>query len=121
MRLNRKGACTLIGLLVVVCASVALASSSASAEVASPASAEFCVNNTVNNVQRCFGAPRQMNSVTGIGIQTGACVGYDTSGGTCSPVGYPAEIYTPLGEHQPWIMGTAAALTYVNAYAGVLE
>jgi hypothetical protein len=121
MRLNGKSACSLLGLLAVVCASVALVSSSASAEVAAPATAEFCANNTVNNVQKCFGTARQMNRVTGIGIQTGACVGYDASGGTCAPVGNPAEVVAPLGTHQPWVMGTAAESTYVNAYAGVVE
>jgi len=121
MRVNRKSACSILGLLAVLCAAIALVSSSASAEVASPDSAEFCNNNTVNNVQKCFGVAREMNKVIGIGHQTGVCVGYDSSGGSCAPLENPAEEFSPLGSHQPWIMGTASASTTFTAVAGVIE
>jgi len=121
MRINRKSACSILGLLAVVCAALALLSSSASAEVASPDSAEFCNNNTVNNVQKCFGVARQMNEVIGIGHQTGVCVGYDTTQGSCAPVENPAVAYPPLGTYQPWIIGTASASTTFTAVAGVVE
>jgi hypothetical protein len=110
-----------LGVLIAVVVPAALLSASASAEVASPASVQYCANTRVNNVQKCFGAPREMNEALGSGNETGICVGEDTVQGTCVPVGAIAIVQTSIGIHQPWVIGTASASTLTNVIAGVVE
>lgn len=83
----------------------------------SPAAAEFCVNQQVNNVQRCWGPPQSLETVYGHGISTGICVGEDTTPGPCAPVGQLTVLTVGRGTHQPWVTGTGSNLTYVNATA----
>jgi hypothetical protein len=83
----------------------------------SPAQAagEFCVNQQVNNVQKCWGPPQSVEVVYGVGHSTGLCVGEDTVQGQCSPAGQMALLRVARGTHQPWVTGTASALTTFNA------
>jgi len=70
----------------------------AMALLSSPASAgQYCANNTVNNVQKCFGSPQEMNEAQAVGIEIGVCVSENTVRGTCVPMGGVAVDMTSLG------------------------
>lgn len=119
MQVFVKRAGCLLGLIAATIVPVALGSTSASAEVASPADVQFCAGNQVNNVQRCFGAPRQLNTVLAAGSTTGVCVGADTKEGPCGATGQFVTVHIETGVHSPWVQGTTSTLTYATAYAEI--
>lgn len=81
------------------------------------AAAEFCVNQQVNNVQKCWGPSQTLETAYATGLSTGVCVGEDLTQGQCTAVGGTAVVNVARGQHQPWVIGTASKLTYVFANA----
>ena len=82
---------------------------------ASSASADdyYCWNSQVNNANKCWGPGSSFSSAKGWGNETGVCVGFDASGGTCAPVFTTAHVYgVPGGTHYPWIIGTGGNFTH---------
>jgi hypothetical protein len=86
---------------------------------AASADAQFCANTPVNNVQRCFGAPRNTTTVEAAGATTGVCVGVFGLAGPCAPTGAWAYFHGGFGNTSPWVQGTGANLTYAYAVAGM--
>jgi len=109
MQLTMKKGSVLLGLLAALLATMALASSSASAT-------PFCVGQKVNNTNKCWGASRPMARAIAEGESTGVCVGADTTSGTCAPAGQQAIVGTTYAPHAPWVIGTASAFTVVGYY-----
>jgi hypothetical protein len=109
MQLTRKRGPLLLALLVALIATMALASSSASAT-------PFCGGQYVNNSNKCWGASRWMVYGYAEGASTGVCVGADLYSGQCAPAGQDAYVYVPEGSHAPWVIGTASAFTEVVGY-----
>jgi hypothetical protein len=109
MQLTMKRGSLFLGLLAALIATMALASSSASAT-------PFCVGQKVNNANKCWGASRQMEVGIAEGESTGVCVGADTTTGTCAPTGQQAIVGVPYGPHAPWVIGTASAFTVVGFF-----
>jgi hypothetical protein len=101
MQLTLKRGGLLLGLLAALIATMALTASSASAEA-------FCGNQKVNNKNKCWGAPRSMQTATAISYDTGICVGADLYNGECKPAGQVAYVGVPLNTHYPWVIGTGA-------------
>ncbi|MDX6625721.1 MAG: hypothetical protein QOE56_710 [Solirubrobacterales bacterium] len=99
-----------LGLLAALIATMAIASSSASAE-------GFCGNQKVNNQNKCWGAPRAMQTATASGESTGICVGADLTQGQCVPAGQWAIVGVPYGQHYPWVIGTGSNFTVVSPYS----
>jgi uncharacterized membrane protein len=110
MRLTLKRGSLLLSLLAALIATMALTASSASAEA-------FCGNQKVNNQNKCWGAPRAMQTATTLGESTGVCVGADLTQGQCSPTGQLAIVGVPYGQHYPWVIGTASNFTVVSPYS----
>lgn len=109
MQLTVKRGSLLLGMLVALIATAAIASSSASAT-------PFCVGQKVNNANKCWGASRQMNQAFAEGESTGVCVGADATSGSCAPTGQQAIVGVPYGPHAPWVIGTASAFTVVGSF-----
>lgn len=109
MQLTMKKGSVSLGVLAVLIATMALASSSASATA-------FCVGQKVNNANKCWGASRQMLEAVAEGETTGVCVGADLYSGQCAPTGQQAIVGVPYGPHAPWVIGTASAFTVVGHY-----
>lgn len=109
MQFTMKRGGLLLGLLAALIATMALASSSASAT-------SFCVGQKVNNTNKCWGASRQMSAAVAEGESTGVCVGADTTAGTCAPTGQQAIVGVPYAPHAPWVIGTSSAFTVVGYY-----
>jgi len=107
MQLTMKRGGLLLASLAVLFATMALVSSSASAAV-------FCTNQSVNNVNKCWGASRTMSGGAASGQSTGVCVGADLTQGSCAPAGQYAYVYVPTGPHYPWVIGTASAFTVIT-------
>ena len=107
MQLTLKRGKLLLGLLAALIATMALASSSASAT-------PFCGGQKVNNANKCWGASRPMSSGAAIGQSTGVCVGADLTSGTCAPTGQVAWVSVPYNWHSPWVLGTGSAFTVVD-------
>lgn len=113
MQLTMKRGRLLLGLLAALIATMALASSSASAT-------PFCVGQKVNNVAKCWGASRVMEVGWAEGDNTGVCVGADLTAGSCAPTGQTAIVGVPRGPHAPWVIGTASAFTTVGWFTHTL-
>jgi TPP-dependent pyruvate/acetoin dehydrogenase alpha subunit len=96
-------------LLPSVLAAVAIAMSLGSS--AASAATGFCVNQQVNNANKCWGAGRVLSYAQAYGSTTGVCVGADSTQGTCAPTLQLATVNVPTGEHFPWVIGTASAFT----------
>lgn len=109
MQLSMKRVNLLLGLLAALVATMAFASSSASAT-------PFCGGQHVNNSNKCWGASRSMVYGYATGASTGVCVGADLYSGQCAPTGQTAYVYPPEGPHAPWVIGTASAFTEVVGY-----
>jgi hypothetical protein len=109
MQLAMKRGRLLLGLLAALIATMALASSSASATA-------FCGGAHVNNSNKCWGASRWMVQGFAQGASTGVCVGADLYSGSCAPAGQQAFVGVPEGPHSPWVVGTASAFTEVVGY-----
>lgn len=105
MQLTLKRGGLLFGLLAALIVTMALASSSASAN------SQFCGGQPVNSWNKCWGAARYLQGATSKGESTGSCVGADLTNGTCAPTGSIAIVWITPGQHSPWVMGTAAAFT----------
>jgi hypothetical protein len=109
MQRTIKSGSVFLGLLVAFIATMALASSSASATA-------FCVGQKVNNANKCWGANRKMQVAVAEGETTGVCVGVDLTEGPCAPAGQQAYMGTSYAPHAPWVIGTASAFTVVGYY-----
>lgn len=105
MQVSLKRGSLVLGLLAALLVTMALGASSASA-------VGFCGGSTVNNANKCWGAPRVMNAATAHGSLTGVCVGADTYSGTCAPTNQNASVSVPHGTHYPWILGTGGSFTW---------
>jgi hypothetical protein len=105
MQVTLKKGSLLLSVFAALLVTMALAASSASA-------VGFCGGSTVNNANKCWGAPRAMSGATAHGNLTGVCVGADTYSGTCAPTNQNASVSVPYGTHYPWILGTAGNFTY---------
>jgi hypothetical protein len=99
----------LLASLAVLVATMALASSSASAS-------QFCGGQWVNNASSCWGASRWMQGATAKGESTGVCVGADATKGSCVPVHDVAGVMVPPNVHSPWVIGTASAFTLTASF-----
>jgi hypothetical protein len=107
MQRTMKRGGLLLSLLAALIATMALAASSASA------GSIFCLNQTFNNANKCWGAGRALEYVQGWGTSTGVCVGADTTQGNCAPRESWSLVYMGgYSFHYPWIIGTASAFTY---------
>jgi len=95
----------LLAFLAALIATMALASSSASASL-------YCGGKTVNVNSSCWGAARYLQGSTARGESTGVCVGADATQGTCAPTNSVAIVYMNPGVHSPWVIGTASNSTY---------
>jgi uncharacterized membrane protein len=104
MQRTMKRGSLLLASLAVLIATMALASSSASASL-------YCGGQSVNNSNKCWGAARWLQGDTTRGNSTGTCAGADLTQGTCAPVNQVAIVYMNPGQHSPWVIGTASAFT----------
>jgi hypothetical protein len=104
MKLTFKRGGLLLSLLAALIATMALASSSASASA-------FCGGQSVNNQNKCWGAARSLSGANAYGESTGVCVGADLTQGTCAPTHQLAVVNMPTGQHSPWVIGTASTFT----------
>lgn len=105
----------LIGMLLSLAATAIIALAIGS----SPASASpFCGGQQVNNIQKCWGAQREMSGDNAYGVSTGVCVGADLVEGTCAPTNQLAVVNIATGQHNPWVRGTSSNLTvtYGNTF-----
>lgn len=109
MQTTMKRGSLLLASLAVLIATMALASSSASAS-------QFCGGQSVNNANKCWGAGRYMLGATAKGESTGVCVGADLTQGSCVPVHDVAGVMVPGGVHYPWVIGTASAFTLTSSF-----
>jgi hypothetical protein len=96
--------------LAILAAAVATMALASSASAAVP----YCGGATINNANKCWGAARVMSSGEAWGTATGVCVGADQYSGTCAPTGAWAWVSVPLGQHAPWVIGTASAHSKVG-------
>lgn len=110
MRLTFKRGSLVLGLLAALMVTMAIASSSASATA-------FCGNQKVNNANKCWGAPRAMQTATAVSYETGICVGADLYEGQCKPAGQVAYVGVPYNTHYPWVIGTGSAFGTVSEYS----
>jgi len=109
MQSTMKRGSLFLGMLAALIVTMALASSSASAQA-------FCGGAHVNNSNKCWGASRFMVYGYAEGASTGVCVGADLYSGQCAPTHQVAYVYPPEGQHAPWVIGTASAFTEVVGY-----
>lgn len=107
MQRTMKRGSLFLSLLAALIATMALASSSASAAV-------FCTNQSVNNANKCWGVSRTMSGGAASGQSTGVCVGADLTQGSCAPAGQYAYVSMPTGPHSPWVIGTGSAFTVIT-------
>ena len=108
-RTMKKGG-LLLALLAALIATTALASPSSASALG------FCGGQKVNNVNKCWGAPRLMGVGQAWGLSTGVCVGADLYEGSCAPTHQWAWVAVPQNTHYPWVMGTASAFTVVEGF-----
>jgi uncharacterized membrane protein len=107
MQLTMKRGRFLLGFLAAFIATIALASSSASAS-------DYCDGQKVNNANKCWGVARVMEYGEAWGVSTGVCVGADLYSGSCAPAGQWALVRVPYNTHYPWVIGTGSAFTVVG-------
>ncbi len=110
MQLALKRASLILALLATLIVTMALASSSASAN------SQFCGGQLVNSWNKCWGASRWLQGATSKGESTGVCVGADLTNGTCAPTGSLAIVWITPGNHSPWTIGTGSNFTYTSSW-----
>lgn len=110
MQLTLKRGSLLLGLLATLIVTMALASSSASAN------SQYCGGQLVNSGNKCWGAGRWLQGATSVGESTGTCVGADLTNGTCAPTGSLAIVWITPGVHYPWVIGTGSNFTYTSSW-----
>jgi hypothetical protein len=96
-------------LIAAVVAAMSLSASSAQAF-----EQYFCYGANVNNANKCWGASQEFETAVAWGNETGVCVGYDLTQGTCVPTfGLARVTNVPQGnQHSPWIIGTGSNFTH---------
>lgn len=109
MQRTMKRGSLLLASLAVLIATMALASSSASAS-------QYCGGQSVNSWNKCWGAARWLQGATTTGYSTGTCAGADLTQGTCAPTNQLAIVWMTPGQHSPWVIGTASAFTTTSSY-----